>query len=276
MLVWETNNDGNHYALKSAGGSHRLYRNGVFHSQFHAGRVANGGVWDMLWTPVFALSGHKPRSVLMLGVGLGAALCKLKCFSPDLNIVAIDIDKTHLHLAKKLLREHGISQANIKFIHADAIEWLANYSGEPFDVIIDDLFIDHDKSGEVSASRVIGLLDCNIEGAPAKKNWISLLAQQLSRDGLIVANCEAHRLAAGAYEYWRRNRRNAWGVVQRVDHYENRVLMLGQGNFNKVDWIKCCEQRLQESAWLSNSGKSTGKVKQELKKLFVDTKTRIL
>ena len=101
MIVWERSHAGHHYQVRTAGSSVRLYRNQVFHSQYHGGRLLNGGVWDMLWLPLFFRQPPdvsdtsdvfkkrlKPLSVLVLGVGAGAAIKKISDYVPNATIVA--------------------------------------------------------------------------------------------------------------------------------------------------------------------------------------------
>ena len=175
MVVWQHHKDNNHYQLRKAGNSLRLYRNKVFHSQYNGGRFLNGGVWDMLWLPIFFRPVDRPLRILMLGLGAGAAIKKIQQFACIGKVIAVDTDAIHIHIAKKFM---GLTDATISLQKADAEQWLVSYDGPAFDVIIDDLFYEQD--GE--PLRAVDFHNNN--GA-----WLSLLKRHLLKGGLLIANC---------------------------------------------------------------------------------------
>ena len=67
-IVWSRSAGGNQYEVRSAGQSIRLYKNGVFHSQWNPNRPLAGGVWDLLFIPALFADRQISR-VLVLGVG---------------------------------------------------------------------------------------------------------------------------------------------------------------------------------------------------------------
>ncbi|MBT8148841.1 MAG: methyltransferase domain-containing protein, partial [Gammaproteobacteria bacterium] len=174
MIVWQQSRGGCDYQIRTAGNSVRLYRNGVFHSQYNGSRLLNGGVWDMLWLPLCFLPTQQVRRVLMLGVGSGAALKKIHDFYPQAKLTGVDIDGQHLRIAKRFTR---LCSANIKLIEADAQAWLRTAQGFKFDIIIDDLFIE--QGGEPSRAFAFDA------------KWLGLLRRRLAKNGLLVANCVA-------------------------------------------------------------------------------------
>ena len=313
MLLWESHQNGNHYALKKAGGSRRLYRNRVFHSQCHLSRIANGGVWDMLWLPCFMRyhpqsKNKKPTRILLLGVGLGASLVKLRTFMPDAFITAIDIDSIHMRLAKSLTKENASflkrkkSFKNLTFVRGDAIVWLRSYRGPPFDIIVDDLFIDGDSANgcaEISADpcRVIALNEIptvDKGNKKSNKSWLSLLHSNLNQRGVLIANCESARVVTDGYKAWSRFSTQNRGVALRTEHYENRVAVftkctgskavvkkglavkgrLNDVGFNRADWLESSNKAILESDWAEQSQKSPSVLRRELGKLFAGIKIR--
>lgn len=231
MKLWQyRSSQGDEYELRKAGNSLRLYRNAVFHSQYNASRLHNGGVWDLLWLPAFFRAPQKTRRVLMLGVGLGAALLKLRALLPDVEIVAVDIDPVHLALAqtvpqssskiskKRLLDVSTRAQQNAldmsceaehgQYICADAIAWLQAYRGPKFDLVVDDLFIDASASGVASdPSRVIALDAILTASKPRlsfhRRSWLHHLQRVTSKQGLVVVNCESPASARKGIAQWR-------------------------------------------------------------------------
>ena len=170
-ILWEATRAGVRYEVRSAGRTRRLYTDGVLHTQYHPQRPVTGSVWDLLLLPAFFLPAGELRQVLVLGVGGGAVINLLRhYFSPDC-ITGIELSDIHLRLGRRFF---GLQRRGIHLIQADAVDWLAGYTGEPFDLIIDDLFME-------------------VEGEPARAvyaspAWLRLLDSHLSRRGALVMN----------------------------------------------------------------------------------------
>ncbi|MDH5300411.1 MAG: hypothetical protein OEW58_03510 [Gammaproteobacteria bacterium] len=169
-IVWSTRSANKKYEVRTAGNSIRLYCNGVFHSQFNPQKPFCGQVWDLLSLPVFFSPLENFQRILLLGVGGGAVIRQLEHVLHAPEIVGVDIDRIHLRVAKKFFAIGDHTQ----LVHADAQQWLTNYQGAPFDLIIDDLFGDDD--GE--PSRAIA----------ADRSWMSLLHQHLTPRGTLICN----------------------------------------------------------------------------------------
>ena len=178
MIVWQRSHAGCDYQIRTAGNSTRLYRNGVFHSQYNGRRLLNGGVWDMLWLPLCFRPPHQVCRVLMLGVGAGAALKKIHDLYPHADLTGVDIDAQHLRIARRFTRLHG---NNIELIEGDAKAWLQAAARTKYDVIIDDLFTEQDGEPKRAFSF--------------DAHWLGLLRRRLANNGVLVANCVSLREA---------------------------------------------------------------------------------
>lgn len=170
-IVWKNTINKKVYEVRSAGASRRLYTNGVFHSQWNPIRPITGSIWDLLALPVLFTDTRKIKRVLLLGVGGGAVAQVLEQFIQADEITGIELDAVHIMIAKKYF---GLDSIHVTLINDDAISWLHSYNGEPFDLIVEDLFSEH--LGE--PTRIIEL----------DRNWFTFLNKNLSGDGILVVN----------------------------------------------------------------------------------------
>lgn len=169
--LWEKTYKGSHYEVRAAGQTRRLYTDGVFHSQYHPTRALAGGIWDLLMLPVFFKPGMAFRRVLVLGVGGGTVLHQLRQYAEVDQILGVELSPLHLEVAR---RYFDVEQCGAELYEAEAQQWLREYSGPKFDLIIEDLFTEQD--GEP------------VRAIPADKAWFKLLTQNLTRDGMLVMN----------------------------------------------------------------------------------------
>jgi spermidine synthase len=182
-VIWQQTLRGTRYEVRRAGRSHRLYTDGVFHSQYNPGQTLTRSVWDLLMIPAFFLPAGAIRRVLVLGVGGGTVLHLLRDFVRPQQMVGVELNPVHLRLARRFF---GVTRPMATLIQADAIRWLRDYRGAPFDLIIDDLFFEQDGEG--------------IRAAPLTRAWFRLLHKNLSRHGLAVVNVTSGKtLAESAY-----------------------------------------------------------------------------
>lgn len=170
-VLWQRKVDTNHYEVRTAGRSIRLYKNKVFHSQWNSRRPLSNGVWDLLFLPALFLP--RVRRVLVLGVGGGAVINQFNALLAPEKIVGVELDSIHLQVARRFF---GVKKANVELHNADALQWLADYRGEKFDIIIEDLFTEQE--GEP------------VRVASADQKWFRLLLRHLSSDGALVVNFE--------------------------------------------------------------------------------------
>ncbi|MEM6985160.1 MAG: hypothetical protein AAF499_01370 [Pseudomonadota bacterium] len=187
-VLWDHRANRTHYQVRRAGGSIRLYSNGVFHSQWNPNLARADSVWDLLAYPVCTLSLRSPR-MLVLGVGGGAALNRLAQLAPGAHSVGVERDPVHIDVARTWF---GVRS---RLCLADAVAWVHNYRGAPFDYLVDDLFGHVD--GEAARAVV------------ADRAWIGALNALLAPQGTLVIN---HAERAD----WRLNHARAVGFRHRV------------------------------------------------------------
>ena len=170
-VLWQKCVQGTQYEVRTAGHSRRLYTDGVFHSQYNPTRPLTHGVWDLLLLPALYYPVGKIQRVLLLGVGGGAVIRLLEHFVQPEEIVGIELNPIHLKIAQRFF---GVSADMATLHEADAVQWLKDYNGPAFDMIIDDLF------GEVDGEpqRVVEL----------DPEWCNALHQHTSRHGVVVVN----------------------------------------------------------------------------------------
>ncbi len=219
-IIWRKIQDGVDYQVRGAGKTRRLYTNGVFHSQFNPTQPLTGGVWDLLMLPAF-FRPDTVRRVLVLGVGGGAVIRQLHYFLAPQTIIGVELNSVHLYVANRFF---GLRQSLVDLHHADAHHWLANYSGSPFDLIIDDIF------GEERGEPVRAI-------AP-NSAWFNRLLAHLNPGGIISMNFisgrelrqsayfNSEKLASrfkSAFQLTTPLHENAVGVFSRADDNSSRL-----------------------------------------------------
>ncbi len=170
-ILWERATRGTLYQVRQAGRSMRLYTNGVLHSQYNPGRPLTGSVWDLLFLPAFFYPTASIRRVLVLGVGGGAVIQQLRQFVQPDTVIGIELNPVHLSVARRFFAVQG---KGVQLVRANAVDWIKQYQGPPFDIIIDDLFGDAD--GEPQRTVF------------ADQAWAGSLTGCLSGEGMIVSN----------------------------------------------------------------------------------------
>jgi len=170
-VIWTKSTSEARFEVRRAGNSVRLYRNGVFHSQFNSRTPISATPWSLLLLPAFFRPVGTIRRALVLGVGGGAVIRLLKqCVQPE-TIIGVELDPVHVAIARRFF---GVTPRVADLVQADAADWLAGYQGPAFDLIIDDLY------GESEGEPM--------RAVAADRAWLSTLARQLSEDGLLVMN----------------------------------------------------------------------------------------
>lgn len=170
-LVWQKQVKGVDYQVRSAGLTRRLYSNGVFHSQYNPRTPVGGSVWDLLLLAAFFQDLPPSPRVLVLGVGGGSVICQLRHFMANVSVTGIDINPVHLQVARRFF---GVKGRGVSLVEADAIQWVADYQGAPFDLVIDDLF-GHDNGEPCRAIE-------------ADTDWFNTLQGLLADTGTLAIN----------------------------------------------------------------------------------------
>ena len=170
-IVWQKTSGQDLYEIRSAGNSVRLYRNGVLHTQYNPSHPIGGHLWDLLLIPAFFYTPLAIRRVLVLGVGGGAVIRLLNRFVRPEEIIGVELNTTHIQIARRFF---GIGQRQATLVHADAVEWVRNYRGPTFDLIVDDIF--GEEAGEPERAVI------------ADSDWFDRLHSRLSSRGILVMN----------------------------------------------------------------------------------------
>jgi predicted membrane-bound spermidine synthase len=170
-VIWETVRDGQRYQVRTAGRSVRLYEGGILHTQTHPERLFTGSVWDLLALPALMMPARSIRRVLVLGVGGGSVLRQLQHLVGPVHITGVEYNELHLRLAQRFF---GLGPKVADLVHAEAGAFVHAWAGEPFDMIIDDIFAE--KDGQ--PARAI----------TADATWLTALRRLLSPTGVLVTN----------------------------------------------------------------------------------------
>lgn len=207
-LLWQKTINNTKYEVRTAGKTRRLYTDGVFHSQYNPSRTVTGGIWDLLTLPALFYPANTIQRVLLLGVGGGAAIHQLQHYIKPKEIIGVELNSVHIMLAKRFF---GLTHKHVQLEHADAIVWLENYSGPPFDMIIEDLF------GEEKGEPVRAI--------KANKAWFETLNKHLADDGILVMNFISHNdlknCAAISYKKTANYFNSRFELTR--NHYENAI-----------------------------------------------------
>lgn len=221
--LWEHEEAGTHYSVRQSGASIRLYSNKVFHSQWNPNKPFAGGVWDCLSLPVLYRPIDSSPRILLLGVGGGASIRQLQSLTRFSEMIAVEIDVQHLDIAT---RWFGVNDSRVSLVHADAIDWLNNYDGPPFDLIIEDLF-GHDEGEPIRACELSPL-------------WTDLLRSHLRPQGLLVVNCVNSKELKHAL-YSLANSGFRYGYRWSLQAYENAIGVLSNTPIHARDWSRHLE-----------------------------------
>lgn len=230
-VLWSETIENNHYEVRQAGASVRLYRNGVHHSQFNPNRPLSGGIWDLLTITTLFRPQARIESGLILGFGAGAAGKLLQELAAPQRVVGVDLDPIHLSIADSFF---GCSDG-CELIAADAVQWIHETKGQAsayakFDWVLDDLY------GEDQGIPV--------RVGPESLDWFCALADRISEEGMLVVNLvEPDKVKTLPVMKHRE-------LIQRFPHamelslpaYDNRVLAFSRYPFE----TKFYQQRLDE------------------------------
>lgn len=236
-VVWQKHSRGVLHQVRSAGNSLRLYTDGVFHSQFNPEQPVGGHIWDLLLVPVFFRK-NPARRILVLGSGGGAVMRQLNHFLPEAHITGVDINPLHIHVAR---RYFGVRGRTYTLIEADAIQWIKDYQGEPFDYIVEDLYGEDD--GEP------------VRAVKATQVWFRVLCRHLTPDGVLAMNYLGPReLKACSWMQSVRTREfSPYGERFYIPQYDNIIAVFSPEKLSR----KVFRENLQQFKNLDQRRKST-------------------
>lgn len=211
-IVWSQTIESNHYEVRSAGATLRLYRNGVNHSQWNPNRPLSGCIWDLIALPALYRPQGSVNSVLMLGFGAGTVARKLRELVEPEHIVGIELDPIHLSIADGFFD----CTKGCELVAADAVEWVQEESVEAdrvqFDMIIDDLYGEEEEIA--------------VRCAPLDLEWCQDLAKLVKPGGMLVFNMIEPRKVPHLPPMTDARLREQFPHVKvfRMEGYENRIV----------------------------------------------------
>ncbi len=133
--------------------------------------------------PAFFYEPDAINRVLVLGVGGGASIHLIRQFVSPETIIGVELNPVHIYVAEHFF---GLNHNDVQLIHTDAIQWLKDYNGKKFDLIIDDLFAE--ENGEP------------VPAIASNASWFNCLLKHVTNEGMIVKNFldkESARSSAG-------------------------------------------------------------------------------
>lgn len=205
-LLWQTRQAGNHYEVRSAGRTRRLYTNGICHSDYNPGHAVTKSIWDCLFLPALFKASADIRRVLVLGVGGGSVVHMLQRYVQPECITGVELSSVHLEVAVTHFGLRGV-----ELYEAEAGTWLAHYDGPAFDFIVDDLFLEEGSE----ATRAIDM----------DSDWLRLLLKHLAPGGVLSVNFPDYTaLKTSAWFYDAASRRRLPSAfVLRTPYLDNAV-----------------------------------------------------
>lgn len=216
-VIWSRTIESNHYEVRSAGASLRLYRNGVNHSQWNPNRPLSGCIWDLIVLPALFRSAGTIDTALVLGFGAGTVGRQLKVLVQAGRIVGLDLDPIHLSIADGFFD----CAEGCELIAADAVEWIESGAmGASFDLIIDDIYSEEDGVPQ--------------RCAPMGLDWFHRLASALNPKGILIINLvepeRVKHLAPFVNEELKA--RFPFAMCLKMDGYENRIVAFSAEDFD--------------------------------------------
>ena len=216
-ILWQQVIEENHYEVRTAGASIRLYRNGVNHSQWNPNRPLSGSIWDLIALPTLHRAKGSLKDVLILGFGAGAVGRQIReLMAPD-RIVGVELDPIHLSIADGFFD----CSEGCELIAADAVEWVHEGAGEEtYDVIIDDLYAEE---GGIPVRCV-----------PMDVKWCEALCLLLKPGGMLIFNMiEPEKIKhLPMFKSAKLRKRYSETVMYRINGYENRIIAFSDQPFD--------------------------------------------
>ncbi len=223
-ILCELADQGVDYRVTQAGNAVRLYRNNVLHSQWNPAKPLAGKLWDLFLLTVMATEKQLQR-VLVLGAGGGSVINLIHHFYPHSEVDAIDLDKNHLNIATQYFK---VNTSQCQLIHADAIDWVKQYRGSRYDMIIDDVFSESDCVP----------YRCIVD----RKDWAKKLVRHLKKDGVLVFNFADQKEWHKGLQRWRETlERFNIGIAQH-DQCDNKIVHCSVNDISRQTIIEGVRQ----------------------------------
>lgn len=209
---------------------------GAIHAWWQENRFLTGLAWDNLAAAALLRPAGPPKSILMLGLAGGTAFRVLRHLLPEVKLVAVDIDREIIELA----REHmHLDQTNIEIHLADAYAWLKQ-NKRRFDVVIDDVYL----AGKTDVFR--------------PQAWdpdhLATLRRAVAPGGLLAANLVTGKGHRTMQSHSRKILKTAFPVVRSITTPQslNETLVTGDavlsGRALKT-WETCYPERRDRALW---------------------------
>jgi spermidine synthase len=228
-VIWQQNIEGNHYEVRNAGASIRLYRNGVNHSQWNPKRPLSGSIWDLITLPTLHRPAGSLQDVLILGFGAGAVGRQIQVLVAPKRIVGVELDPIHLSIADGFFD----CAEGYDLVAGDAVEWV-NEGGdqERYDVIIEDLYAEEE--------------GIPVRCVPMDVDWCQALCRLLKPGGMLIFNMiEPDKVShLPMFKDAQLSAKYSHVLRYRIDGYENRIIAFSDQAFDdaclaaNLKWIR--------------------------------------
>mgnify|MGYP002632708706 FL=1 len=212
-IVWSQTIDANHYEVRSAGATLRLYRNGVNHSQWNPNRPLSGCIWDLIVLPALYRPQGSIQDALILGFGAGAVAAQMRELIQPERIVGLELDPIHLSIADGFFD----CTEGCELIAADAVEWVHESCEQGgYDYILDDLY------GEEEGLPV--------RCTPLDLEWCQALAELVRPGGMLVFNMIDPQKVPHLppFKDAALKKRFPHTMIYQMEGYENRIVVFSE------------------------------------------------
>lgn len=226
-ILWQQTIEDNHYEVRTAGASVRLYRNGVNHSQWNPNRPLTGSIWDLITLPTLHRPPESLQDVLVLGFGAGAVGRQIAELVKPKRIVGIELDPIHLSIADGFFD----CSDGFELFAADAVEWVHKGRDQgTFDVIIEDLY------GEEEGVPV--------RCVPMDSKWCEALCRMLKPGGMLIFNLiEPEKVPhLPMFQSARLSQKYPEVLQYQIVGYENRIVAFSEQIFEE----SCFREQFQK------------------------------
>lgn len=113
--------------------------------RLHAGDANYSyGTLQTIFTDVFAqfeVHSHPMQRALVLGLGAGGVVRLIRKGHPKCHIIGVEWDEQVVAIARKYFEL--AADNDLEIVQHDAVQYLVDYDGPPFDLIVVDLFYEH-------------------------------------------------------------------------------------------------------------------------------------